>query len=140
MTDDIVFPISEGLARRFVRIEMSGASEGEVASFVHDVPGTVEVRDTAARTALNDLFRLAEEVKFRFDGGDTTDFRIPLGVGYFAPLRSWVGGGQALATAVEDAPDFIRARKLASLCLGPARRNPQVRTVQKRLMDIKEIE
>ena len=71
--DDIVFPISEGLARRFVRIEMSGASEGEVTSFVRDVPGAVNVRETAARTALTDLFRLAEEVRFRFDGGDTTD-------------------------------------------------------------------
>ncbi len=134
--DDIVFPISEGLARRFVRIEMHGASEIEVTSFVCEAPGAVEPRATAATGALSDLFRLAEEKKFRFDGGDTTHFRIPLGVGYFAPLRSWVAGGQALATATEDAPDFVRARRLVALCLGPARRNPQVRAIQKGLMEM----
>lgn len=75
--DDIVFPISEGLARRFVRIEMQGASELEVTSFVCEAPGAVEVRATAAAGALSDLFRFAEEKKFRFDGGDTTHFRIP---------------------------------------------------------------
>jgi hypothetical protein len=53
-----------------------------------------------------------------------------------APLRSWVAGGQALATATEDAPDFVRARRLVALCLGPARRNPQVRAIQKGLMDM----
>lgn len=46
--EDIVFPISEGLARRFVRIEMQGASEIEVTSFVCEAPCAVEPRATAA--------------------------------------------------------------------------------------------
>lgn len=138
--DDIVFPISEGLARRFVRIEMAGANEIEVVAFVGDAPGALEERCEAAAEALREFFRLAEELRFRFDGHDQTEFRIPLGVGYFAPLRSWASGGQALATASEDAPDSIRARRLVSLCLGPARRNPNVRAIQKRLFEFKEIE
>lgn len=138
--DDIVFPISEGLARRFVRIEMAGANEIEVVAFVGDAPGALDERCEAAAEALKEFFRLAEELRFRFDGHDQTEFRVPLGVGYFAPLRSWASGGQALATASEDAPDSIRARRLVSLCLGPARRNPNVRAIQKRLFEFKEIE
>ena len=97
-----------------------------------------EARVKAETQLAETIQRLAEEKKFRFDGGDTTHFRIPLGVGYFGPLRSWVAGGQALATATEDAPDFVRARRLVALCLGPARRNPQVRAIQKGLMDVRE--
>ncbi len=136
--DDIVFPISEGLARRFVRLELAGAQELDVTAFVGDVPGAIAARDAAATEALALLFRLATDEEFKFDGEDQEFFRIPLGVGYFAPLRSWVGGGQALAAAAEPGSERQQARRLVSLCLGPARRNQKVRKIQRRLLDPEE--
>lgn len=138
--DDIVFSISEGLARRFVRIEMAGASLGEVTEFVRAAPGLQEDRFAAAKDALQELFRLALLEGYRFAGEGSSEFRIPLGVGYFSPLQTWVSGGQALATCEEGVPDSVRACRLVCRCLGPARRNQAVRRIQRLLLEHKGTE
>lgn len=45
-------PNSEGLARRFVRIEMAGANEIDVVAFVGDAPGALDQRSEPAAEAL----------------------------------------------------------------------------------------
>lgn len=108
--DDIVFPISEGLARRFQRIELPGASRGDVLSFLgideDEVPAG---RHQAAYEAMGAFFDLARERDFFAKGHD--EDRLRFGVGYFGLLRAWVAGRLDAplrdATATEQARDLV---------------------------------
>jgi hypothetical protein len=100
--DDIVFPISEGLARRFVRIELQGGSQEEVLSYL----GLTELsspneRQTAALEAVETFFEVAKSKDLLHSAED--DERLPVGVAYFALLRSWVEG-QLPAPTQESTP------------------------------------
>ena len=88
--DDVVFPISEGLARRFIRIELSGASRVELRAFFNSA-GTVDAQrlDTSL-AVIDDLFSACRELE-QLTASETGD-RLPFGVGYFATLRSWIDG------------------------------------------------
>ncbi len=87
--DDIVFPISEGLARRFQRIDLQGASENDVLSFL--CPPETKVA--------TDLLCVVEKVVKRFfDVANQSNMlvraedldRLPFGAGYFSLLRAWI--------------------------------------------------
>ncbi len=98
--DDVVFPISEGLARRFVRLELGGARIDELREFVGGRVGDSDERMETASQVLDDLFehlREAEQLQ-QSDLGE----RLPFGVGYFHPLRSWVGDELSLSREFEE--------------------------------------
>jgi AAA domain (dynein-related subfamily) len=90
--DDVVFPISEGLARRFQRIEMMGASRQELGDCVegNSLTDTISERVSAANEALDRFFEFCREGKLLEK--TEADDRLPIGVGYFAPLQKWVRG------------------------------------------------
>jgi hypothetical protein len=116
--DDIVFPISEGLARRFVRIGMKGALLDDVIEFI----GTAdEARSTAARLTLND-FHAACETENMLTDTDTVP-RLPFGVGYFALLRSWVMGELVLPRALLDLSLRDQALHVLRASLAPLSRD-----------------
>jgi MoxR-like ATPase len=88
--DDIVFPISEGLARRFIRIELPGASLDEVIAFLSpavDVGNRHRSLDDI-HDAVRALFDTARELKLLAPAVD--DDRLPFGVAYFSLLKAWI--------------------------------------------------
>jgi hypothetical protein len=107
--DDIVFPISEGLARRFQRIELPGASLEDVSSYVcPELDGADPARAAQATQALREFFNICNEEQFlRADDGVD---RLPFGAGYFALLRQWVIGGLHLSNPEDEkaAPGLLR--------------------------------
>lgn len=109
--DDIVFPISEGLARRFQRIELLGASRDDILAYL-EIGGT-EVhqgeRRSAAYDAVAAFIEVARELSLLVKAED--DDRFPFGVAYFAPLRAWIRGQldppSTEATPPEQARDLV---------------------------------
>jgi MoxR-like ATPase len=85
--DDIVFPISEGLARRFLRIELEGALQEDVLAYVLAEDGIALHKEVAKRTVAQFFDILTSE-----SNEDPNTFRLPYGAGYFALLRAWVRG------------------------------------------------
>ena len=109
--DDIVFPISEGLARRFQRIELPGASRSDVLSFLGIDEDEVQPgRPQAAFEAMGAFFDLAREKDFFAKGHD--EDRLRFGVGYFALLHAWVAG--RLDAPLRDATPTEQARDLVA--------------------------
>jgi hypothetical protein len=111
--DDIVFPISEGLARRFVRLEMRGATEEDVLGFL-GTKGSPE-RVEAARTLIRSFFEKCESAGKTKD--TTAGRELPLGVGYFGLLRSWTAGDLALPTVLAEVALDGQAVHVLSSCL-----------------------
>jgi MoxR-like ATPase len=112
--DDIVFPISEGLARRFQRIELQGAARSDVLEYLLIAPtASGSERYVAAVDAARDFFEVARELNRLSPVGD--EERLPFGVGYLALLRAWVEGTLELpltareTTAREQARDLVAA-------------------------------
>jgi DNA polymerase III delta prime subunit len=101
--DDIVFPISEGLARRFQRIELQGGTRDELFSFLgidgDDEPS--DPRHAAAHEAVLLFFDTAREANLLAKTED--DDRLPFGVAYFSLLQKWVRG-QLEPLAIEGTP------------------------------------
>ena len=114
--DDIVFPISEGLARRFQRIELRGAARDDVLDYLVLDPESPEgERASAAVAAVRDFFDVVREKKLLAVGED--DDRLPFGVGYFALLRSWLVGRLELPPALQNATSEEQARDLLAASL-----------------------
>jgi MoxR-like ATPase len=89
--DDIVFPISDGLARRFQRIDLQGGSRADVLAFLGlDTPGTHEDRRAAALEAVGTFFEVVRDKGLLKKAPD--DDRLTFGVAYFALLRAWIDG------------------------------------------------
>jgi len=90
--DDIVFPISEGLARRFLRIALHGAAQESVEEYLRPSAADDELRARfdAAKSVVGELYLHAGEAGL-LDTVAESD-RLSFGVGYFALLRSWVAG------------------------------------------------
>lgn len=109
--DDIVFPISEGLARRFQRIELQGASREDVLAYLGlDAPESEkDTRRAAAHEAVGIFFEAARETEL-FSKADDDD-RLPIGVAYFDLLRAWLDGRLEMAVAEsthrEQAKDLL---------------------------------
>ena len=113
--DDVVFPISEGLARRFIRLELLGATEDALNEYLQaSEPAAIERRD-AAISALQELYEVCEEEKRVI----TTEAgrHLPFGVGYFSTLRAWVRGDLRLSQefADKDLPDQAQQLVVTSL-------------------------
>ena len=109
--DDIVFPISEGLARRFLRIELLGGSRDDVLAYL-GLDGAEmhhDARQVAAREAVGAFFEVTRELKLLSKAED--DDRLPFGVAYFALLRAWIQGKidtpLTEATVPEEARDLL---------------------------------
>ena len=87
--DDIVFPISEGLARRFQRIELQGGSREDVLAYLglDSAEAEKDDRRAAAHEAVGTFFEVARDMDL-FSKVDDDD-RLPFGVAYFALLRAW---------------------------------------------------
>lgn len=89
--DDIVFPISDGLARRFQRIDLQGASRADVLAFLGlDTPGINEDRRAAALEAVGTFFEVVRDKGLLKKAAD--DDRLTFGVAYFTLLRAWIDG------------------------------------------------
>jgi MoxR-like ATPase len=111
--DDVVFPISEGLARRFQRIELPGATAGDFEAYLRVAVGADERRLTAALDAFDDLLELARDEKLLVNAAD--DQRLPFGVGYFALLRAWTSGELVLDFEDESVGEQAKEVLAASL-------------------------
>ncbi len=102
--DDIVYPISEGLARRFVRIELAGVSEDDARDFVlNDAPDSA--RKVAASELLAALFKQASQIE-----GDVR--RLPVGAGYLRLLRDWVHGALVYPASAAGSAEAAVAMEL----------------------------
>jgi len=126
--DDIVFPISQGLARRFQRIELPGASLEEVQAFLETDTAEHADRIMAAWEATEAFFGAAKEKKL-LKGG-----RLRFGVGWFELLRRWVNGmlpslGGGDLTIDEEATDLLVAS------LQTAIRDPALEEVLRRFRE-----
>jgi MoxR-like ATPase len=105
--DDIVFPISEGLARRFVRLELPGATQADLQTFLSGTsPGTQD-RRSVALLVVDNLFAVCRSEK-RLTQSEVGD-HLPFGVGYFASLKAWVAGGLPLSTEFKELDDKEQA-------------------------------
>jgi len=91
--DDIVFPISEGLARRFQRIALPGASEDDVVSYI-GLGGAKGEKVVAAVDAVKAFFGAAQGSKLLKTVSDVD--RLRFGAGYFGLLRMWCVGALEL--------------------------------------------
>lgn len=86
--DDIVFPISEGLARRFLRIELPGASQNDLLKYLElkDSEKQPDEYHEATYSAIMALFSFARDNELLDEADDTERLRI--GVAYFKPVRA----------------------------------------------------
>jgi MoxR-like ATPase len=115
--DDIVFPISEGLARRFQRIEVPGAEEEALETYVLAGPtgapdsGRVR-REEAATSAVRALFSAAREKGL--------SAALPLGVGWFRPLQAWVQGELRFDPIEDPKEPYREALEVLRSALRPA--------------------
>ena len=111
--DDIVFPISEGLARRFVRIELLGATKDDLVGYL-GLPTTptedTRLRAAAASAVIEELFDVC--VKDNKITHSEMGEHLPFGVGYFATLRSWMRGDLQLSRESSEREDQDQARTL----------------------------
>jgi len=110
--DDIVFPISEGLARRFIRIELPGGSRDDVLAYLGlDAETHRDSRGKAAHEAVETFFEVTRERNLLSKAED--DDRLPFGVAYFELLKKWVEGQLDMpsteATTREQARDLLAA-------------------------------
>jgi hypothetical protein len=119
--DDIVFPISEGLARRFQRIQLEGGTRDEVLGYLGLVATHSEKneRRAAAHEAVGTFFEVARELRL-FSKADDDD-RLPFGVAYFALLLAWIEG--RLDSPVVEATPREQARNLLAGSLRTLGRN-----------------
>ena len=107
--DDIVFPISEGLARRFQRIELLGATQDQLLAYL-GLDGPEEHWDTRrleAAKAVAAFFEIARECSLLEKAED--DERLRIGVAYFSPLHSWIGGKLNPPLTDETVPEQARS-------------------------------
>lgn len=120
--DDVVFPISEGLARRFVRIELLGATKEALLEFVGGESEESNNRRESALQVVSALFEACAETDpdllYRSELGD----HLPFGVGYFTTLRSWVRGLLRLSSEFEERDLSDQARLILYQSLLPAAR------------------
>ena len=120
--DDVVFPISDGLARRFQRIALPGASRDDVLDYLcPDAAPASEERRQAVTEAVAQLFEAATDNKLLAPADDCD--RLPFGVGYFAVLRAWVEG--RLPSPLPDATEKEQAIDLLCASLTTLRRSKE---------------
>jgi hypothetical protein len=110
--DDIVFPISEGLARRFVRLDLRGATAKEVDDYLVSRAGdTNRERSDVASTLVAEFFDHCD-ADGRLVESEVSE-HLPFGVGYFNLLGSWVAN--RLTMSPEFAERGLREQALEIL-------------------------
>jgi hypothetical protein len=86
--DDIVFPISEGLARRFIRVELPGACQEDLNNYLGQrLDHSQGPRVDQAVEAVRDFFITAGEMDLISKTDESQ--RLRFGVGYFILLQAW---------------------------------------------------
>lgn len=110
--DDIVFPISEGLARRFIRIDLRGATQHDVMGFVAADDDAQPDRVAAAKLIVAAFFEAARDAQKLIL--DEPGPRLPFGAAYFLPMKQWVAG--RLEVRRDEGVDQ-QARHALTLCL-----------------------
>ena len=116
--DDIVFPISEGLARRFQRIQLDGGTREEVLGYLglSETGPETDGRRAAAHEAVGTFFEVARDLAL-FSKADDDD-RLPFGVAYFTLLQAWIEG-RFETPVVESTPQeqarYLLAESLRTL-------------------------
>lgn len=116
--DDIVFPISEGLARRFQRIDLPGASEDDVKAYVLATEDPAQTRATAAAERIGAFFVVAGEKGLLDEDGC-----LPFGAGWFILLRKWVLGELVIRGDFTALDPAAQAGNLIASSLRTANRN-----------------
>ena len=114
--DDIVFPISEGLARRLQRIELPGASKNELLIYLGLDGPTAQwnSRQKAAFDSAIAFFDFARQHKDKLLEPADED-RLRIGVAYFAPVRAWIYKELDLPLAQGTEVEQVREVLLGSL-------------------------
>lgn len=129
--DDIVFPISEGLARRFQRIELPGASVDDVLAFLNiDSETKPAPREEHAEKAVREFFLLAGDQGLLSKAGG--EQRLPFGVGYFTLLRSWVQGRLRMPATAAPIDDHEQSRAVLVASLTTAHGSVKLRGILQR--------
>jgi MoxR-like ATPase len=132
--DDIVFPISEGLARRFIRIELQGALEDEVRLFLEGFAvADGEARIQAAVKAVANLFSACRQ-KDKVATTDTGD-RLHFGVGYFGLLGAWVAGRLPMSQEFTEREPYDQAVEMLRTSLRSATRDRDYEQVFRRVAE-----
>ena len=116
--DDIVFPISEGLARRFIRLELLGATRDDLKGYFEVGNSTVSNRASIATQVLEVLFERCRQKK-KLTSSEAGE-HLPFGVGYFATLKSWVGGEIKLSSEFSERDEKEQALGLLRTSLASA--------------------
>jgi MoxR-like ATPase len=113
--DDVVFPVSEGLARRFIRLELPGATFDDLNDYLIASSSETEARRSVAIEILQELFQICDTEK-RLSKSEAGE-HLPFGVGYFATLQSWISGDLGLSQEFRerDNPDQARLVLVTSL-------------------------
>ena len=95
---DLVFPMSEGLARRFQLIELPGAALDDITAYLKAATGDAERTEAAVETIQTFFDALKDQGKFlvKVAGDEDVMLRLPIGVGFFGLLRDWVAGSFVL--------------------------------------------
>jgi MoxR-like ATPase len=119
--DDIVFPISQGLARRFQRIELAGASQAEVMGFLERDAQPQRFAEAERVVAL--FFERARNQPRWSRWGPDREQRLCFGVGWFELLRRWVTGALILPARDEERPASVMAGLLLVASLRGALRD-----------------
>lgn len=123
--DDVVFPISQGLARRFQRIDLPGAAQREIMDFLE--PGARPERLASSRRVVEALFAEALEqgdlIEYHRNVDD--EERLPFGVGWFELMRRWTRGQLELPEGfTEPDPDTQALEMLEASLRGAVRYSP----------------
>jgi hypothetical protein len=126
--DDIVFPISEGLARRFVRIDLRGATLENVIGFLDwGEEGDRKERFDIASKIVSELFTACEGAG-KLSESEIGD-HLPFGVGYFVLLRAWVGNEIPLSREFSDRELPDQALQILTTALRAAIRDKGYETI-----------
>ncbi|WP_394823740.1 AAA family ATPase [Pendulispora albinea] len=116
--DDVVFPISEGLARRFLRFELPGATADELRAYLDmgATPESVERRAIVVE-AIERFFEKCGKHGKLVDSERGRGDRLPFGCGYFRPLREWMHGRLVLSVEFRERELAEQARVVLITCL-----------------------
>lgn len=129
--DDIVFPMSEGLARRFQRIEMLGASAQDLRDFFDlDHADLTPASQQAIDDVIRALFVPSSEDDFVRTGAE--EDRLPFGAGYFELVRAWLSGRLQLPSALAELDPLAQVVELFQSALATALRIPRYQAALER--------
>jgi MoxR-like ATPase len=128
--DDVVFPISDGLARRFQRIELPGASEVDVLDYLYAGESTSS-RETLADELVSVLFSEAGQLG-QLNTVDEAE-RLSFGVGYFSLLKRWVSEELVLPESFMSLDSRSQALEMLSASLATLKRDELLQRLLKQV-------